>query len=102
MIVISPYAKPHFVSHVNRDSTAILAFIEKMFNVPALTNRDAYFQDPSRDMSEFFDLTTPAMLNAPDGQPWVNSDGTLHMLTPQNTNLKCDSRLEAAPPSAVH
>jgi phospholipase C len=102
MIVISPYAKPHFVSHVNRDSTAILAFIEKMFNVPALTNRDAYFQDPSRDMSEFFDLTTPAMLNAPDGQPWVNSDGTLHVLTPQNTNLKCDSRLEAAPPSAVH
>jgi phospholipase C len=72
LIVISPWAKPHYVSHVQRDYTAILAFIENTFHIPALNARDAYFQNPTRDMSEFFDFTTPALLNAPNGQPWVN------------------------------
>lgn len=58
-----PFAIPHFVSHTRRDYIAILAFIEKTFNVPALTARDAYWQDPSRDMSEFFDLkNSPSLL----------------------------------------
>ena len=34
LIVISPWAKPHYVSHAPRDTTAILAFIEETFNVP--------------------------------------------------------------------
>ena len=72
-MVISPYAKPNFVSHTPRDYTAILAFIEKTFNVKSLTARDAYWQDPSRDMSEFFDFSTPALLNAPNGQALVAS-----------------------------
>jgi phospholipase C len=71
VIVISPFAKPHFVSHTPRDYTAILAFVEKTFNVPALTARDAFWQDPSRDMSEFFDFSTPALLQAPNGQAWT-------------------------------
>ena len=41
LIVISPWARQHFVSHVNRDSTAILKLIETRFNIPALTQRDA-------------------------------------------------------------
>ena len=68
--MISPWAKPHYVSHTPRDTTAILAFIEETFNVPPLTNRDAYYGVPARDMSEFFDFTTPALLNAPDGSAW--------------------------------
>ena len=71
LMVVSPYAKPNFVSHTPRDYTAILAFIEKTFDVQSLTTRDAYWQDPTRDMSEFFDFSTPALLNAPDGRPWV-------------------------------
>ncbi len=43
LIVISPYVKPHYVSHTPMDYTAILAFIEKTFNVPPLTARDAYW-----------------------------------------------------------
>ena len=79
LMVISPYAKPNFVSHTPRDYTAILAFIEKTFNVKALTARDAYWQDPSRDMSEFFDLVHRLCSTAPNGQPWsqvLNSQPT--------------------------
>ena len=91
LMVLSPYAKPNLVSHTPRDYTAILAFIEKQFNIPALTARDAYWQDPSRDMSEFFDFTTPAMMNAPNGQPWTQ------VLTTQPTTGVCDQTKEAGP-----
>jgi phospholipase C len=91
LIVISPYAKPSFVSHVPRDYTAILAFIEEQFSVKSLTARDAYWQDPSRDMSEFFDFTTPALLNAPNGMPWTQ------VLNPQTTTGTCDQTKEAGP-----
>lgn len=91
LIVISPWAKPHYVSHTPRDTTAILAFIEETFNVPSLTNRDAYYTDQSRDMSDFFDFTTPALLNAPDGSAWST------FLPQQPTNLPCDPSLGKAP-----
>jgi len=90
LIVISPFAKPHFVSHTPRDFTAILAFIENTFKVHALTARDAYWQDPTRDMSEFFD-STPALSQAPGGQPWVQFLGA------QPTNGVCDQTKEAGP-----
>lgn len=61
LIVVSPWVKPHFVSHVNRDNTAILKFIEDTFGVPPLTARDAA-QD---DMSEFFDFSSPHLLTPP-------------------------------------
>ena len=91
VIVISPFAKPHYVSHVPRDFTAILAFIEKTFNVPALTARDAFFQDPSRDMSEFFDFSAPNLLNAPGGGSWTQ------FLPTQPTSGVCDQTKEAGP-----
>lgn len=91
LLVISPFAKPHFVSHTPRDYTATLAFIEKTFNVPALTARDAFWLDPSRDMSEFFDFTTPALLKAPNGQAWTQ------FLSSQPTDGVCDPQKEAGP-----
>lgn len=91
LIVISPFAKPHFVSHTPRDFTAILAFIENTFNVPALTARDAYWQDPARDMSEFFDFSTPALLQAPNGQDWTQ------FLSSQPTSGVCNQTQEAGP-----
>jgi phospholipase C len=94
LTVISPFAIPHFVSHTRRDYTAILAFIEKTFNVPALTARDAYWQDPSRDMSEFFDLKNSPSLHPPasTGQ----TDWTKLLLT-QTTAGTCDPKLESGP-----
>jgi hypothetical protein len=46
------------------DYTAILAFIEKTFNVPPLTSRDKHWLD-NGDMSDFFDFSTPALLSPP-------------------------------------
>jgi len=51
-IVISPFAKAHYVSHTVTDSTAILKLIETRFGLPNLTKRDA----AATDMSEFFDF----------------------------------------------
>ena len=91
LIVISPYAKPSFVSHAPRDSTAILAFIEKTFNVPSLTKRDQYWQTQG-DMSDFFNFITPApLLTAPGGGSWTT------FLAPQTTSGICDQSLEKRP-----
>jgi phospholipase C len=67
LIVISPYAKKHYVSHTVADYTALLKFIEARFNLPTLTARDA----AQMDMAEFFDFvndpwTTPP---TPPAQP---------------------------------
>ncbi|MGB7135310.1 MAG: alkaline phosphatase family protein [Acidobacteriaceae bacterium] len=61
LIVISPYAKKHYVSHTVADTTAILKLIETRFNLPALTKRDA----AQPDMTEFFDFSSPPWMTPP-------------------------------------
>lgn len=61
MVVISPWARPGFVSHVVEEHTAITRFIETVFGLPALTARDAN----SSALLEMFDFTGPALLEAP-------------------------------------
>ena len=51
-IVVSPYAKRDYVSHVVYDHTSILAMIERKWNLPALTFRDAN----ANDLRDFLDL----------------------------------------------
>jgi phospholipase C len=43
--VISPYAKKDFVSHIVYDHTSVLKTVEKKWNLPALTRRDANAED---------------------------------------------------------
>ena len=54
-VAISPYAKPHYVSHVTHDHTSILKFIETKYNLPALTARDAN----ADDLMDVFDFAHP-------------------------------------------
>jgi len=61
VVVVSPFARSHFVSHVVHDHTSILKFIETRFNLPTLTNRDAN-ADP---MLEFFDFSAPSFPTPP-------------------------------------
>jgi phospholipase C len=61
MIVISPWAKPRHVSRVVGDHTSITAFIERKWNLPAMTYRDANAQA----MTDYFDFRTPAFLEPP-------------------------------------
>ena len=78
-IVISPYAKEHYVSHTVYDHTSILHFIETRYSLPTLTHRDAA-ADPMLGM---FDFTTvshahPILPNAPIDPTGANNCAILH------------------------
>ena len=60
-IVVSPYTKQHFASHVVHDHTSILRFIEARFGLPALTGRDANSAPPM----EMFDFKNPPFMTPP-------------------------------------
>ena len=70
--VISPWAKPNYVSHVVQEHTAITRFIETLFGLPALTARDAN----SPALLDLFDFSscTPPMLH-PKAAPATGTDG---------------------------
>jgi phospholipase C len=59
--VVSPYSRPHSVSHVVNDHTSILKFIESRFGLPPLTRRDA----AANNMFEFFDFSHAAFAVPP-------------------------------------
>jgi phospholipase C len=40
-VIVSPWARPNYVSHVVHDHTSILKLLETKWNLPALTYRDA-------------------------------------------------------------
>ena len=57
-MVISPYAKKHFVSHTVYDHTSILHFIETRFGLPTLTRRDKA-ANPMLGMFNFTKMSNP-------------------------------------------
>ncbi|KAK9349643.1 phosphoesterase family protein [Lipomyces doorenjongii] len=53
VVVVSPYAKPgKYVSHVVHDHTSVLATLQRKWNLPSFTYRDAN----ANDMLDFLDL----------------------------------------------
>jgi len=78
VVAVSPYSKPHSVSHVVHDHTSLLKFLETRFALPSLTARDAA-ADP---MLEFFDFTT-ATFATPPTLPAAVVDQTQLMACPQ-------------------
>jgi phospholipase C len=71
LVMVSPYARPHYVSHVVHDHTAITRFIETLFGLGALTSRDAN-SDALLDMLDF--RAAPALLQPPDA-PYAGVGG---------------------------
>jgi phospholipase C len=61
LIVVSPYAKKHYVSHTAMDTTSILKLIETRFGLTALTKRDA----AQKTMTEFFNFNVPPWMTPP-------------------------------------
>jgi phospholipase C len=53
MVVMSPYAKPAYISHVTHDFGSILKFIETNFNLPSLGYADA----PADNLSDIFNFS---------------------------------------------
>jgi len=66
-ILISPYARPHHVSHTVYDHTSLLRLLEARFVLPAMTRRDAN-ADP---MFDLFDFDRPAFLEPPSLPPAI-------------------------------
>src|SRR5579871_742356 len=60
-VVVSPYARPGYVSHVVRDHTAVLKLIERKWNLPPLTARDA----AADDLLDMVDLDAPPAFATP-------------------------------------
>ena len=60
-MVVSPYARKHYVNHTVSDYTAILKLIETRFGVAALTKRDAAQQN----MTAFFNFNYPPWTTPP-------------------------------------
>ncbi len=61
MMVVSPFAKAHYVAHGVYDHTSIIRFIQARFVIPALTARDANAEAPW----EMFDFASPPFLTPP-------------------------------------
>jgi phospholipase C len=57
LIVVSPYAKPAYVSHVTHDFGSILKFIEERFQLPSL----GYADLPADDLGDCFDFSQPPL-----------------------------------------
>lgn len=65
LLVASPWARPHFVSHKTHDHTSITRLIELLHDLPALTGRDAN----ADALLDLFDFACPTMLEAPEAPP---------------------------------
>lgn len=61
LIAVSPFVKPHYVSHTASDHTSILKFIERRFGLRALTNRDAN----AHDLTDMFDFSRLSLEQPP-------------------------------------
>jgi phospholipase C len=60
-VVVSPWSRKGHVTSVVHDHTSILAMVERKWNLPAMTNRDA----AAADLSDFLDLDFPAFADPP-------------------------------------
>jgi phospholipase C len=63
LIMISPYAKAHSIYKTPSEFSSVLKFMETVFHLPALTNRDG---DPSlTDLTDAFDFTQTPLSPTP-------------------------------------
>jgi len=70
-VIVSPYAKPGHMTSTVYDHTSILKLIERKWNLPPLTRRDAAANDPldALDFQSPPHFLTPPSLPGP-GRPW--------------------------------
>ena len=61
LMVVSPWAKANYVSRVVQDHTSVLAFIERKWNLPAMTLRDAN----AHPMTDYFNFRHAAFATPP-------------------------------------
>lgn len=74
LMVVSPYARKHYVGHTVTDYTAILKLIETRFALPALTKRDAN----AWNMTGMFNFNFPPWVTPPT-PPAQNTSGSCYL-----------------------
>lgn len=60
-VVVSPWVKKHYVSHTPIDHTAIMRLIQKRFDLPTLSKRDA----ASHDLLDMFNFASMSFATPP-------------------------------------
>ena len=70
VMVVSPFVKAGYVSHLVMDHTSIDRFIENRFDLPAMTARDAN----AWPMLDMFDFESPPFATPPGGAPPATVD----------------------------
>jgi phospholipase C len=75
-MVVSPFARKHYVGHAAMDHTAVLHFLEQRFNLPALTRRDA----AQPNLLDFFDFTN---------KPWATPPPQAEVPAPPAVGATC-------------
>ena len=65
LLVVSPWARRHAVSHAVHDHASLLRFIELLFDLPALSARDAN----ADALLDAFDFAAPPRLTVPPPPP---------------------------------
>jgi len=90
MGLVSPYAKPDYVSHVVSDHASVLRLVETKWNLPALTRRDAN----ASNLLDMIHLNSPPAFLEPPTLP-----------APADPSLRAQCRATGAgsipPPSAL-
>ncbi len=61
-VAVSPWSRPRHVSHVTHDHASMLRFVEALFDLPALTARDAN----ASALFDLFDFSCPRLLRLGD------------------------------------
>lgn len=75
-IIVSPFARRHYVGHTAMDHTAVVRFLETRFSLPALTSRDA----AQPNLLDFFDFT---------GAPWATPPAQTAIPAPPAVGSTC-------------
>ena len=70
MMIVSPFVKPHYVSHAVTDYTSWMKLVETRFGLANLNARDAW----ANDMTEYFDFTNVPWASPPQNPPAVTID----------------------------
>jgi len=65
-VAISPWVRPASVSHTVFDHTSVLSFIERKWNLPALTHRDGWAADMTDLLDSSAHLGVPALPAPPN------------------------------------
>jgi phospholipase C len=108
LLIISPYAKPGYISHTQYEGSTVLKFMEQVFSIPTLGLRDATANDPS-DSFNYQQTPLPPLMLSTHSCPVVNNTSqfgeqllntsitnTVKVFNPNTTALKVSSTTVSA------